>query len=416
MQTFYAEIGYKISRYAQMCNNSLYKKRNLEKETNLEEAPIGKLDMNKFAPLADLGEDNDKSEKEFIEKFLFQQNKWNNSHVSQSDSYTFTSQMGENKRRKSNHQKANTSARQINRQNKFASLNSEDSSSNSGNFSHYQEQPHRKEQNTHRTDHRKPDKVDYSAISEASEALQSLIQSCSSSMKKSFKQNNQSFRSQKQTEHNKKNKQNNQSNTEQSKPKGSQQNQSKKNQIKELVKSFNKILNGNQKPKRNSFTGQQNHNSSTKQRATTDQNPYIYIKQCEMNNCFDRKQQNKNNDAYKKNWKKHSWNQADVVQKLTKVLQKTLKQQGNYFDRNNNKFNNNQGKLFNSLNKYRYNDVKSKCNDDHSCVSKYQQARPTSASNTKEETSRLEVISKETSTKNSYEELGSCHIYQIIAI
>ncbi|CAL6041626.1 Hypothetical_protein [Hexamita inflata] len=215
MQTFYAEIGYKISRYAQMCNNSLYKKRNLEKETNLEEAPIGKLDMNKFAPLADLGEDNDKSEKEPIEKFLFQQNKWKNSHVSQSDSYTFTSQMGENRRRKSNHQKANTSARQINRQNKFASLNSEDSSSNSGNFSHYQEQPHRKEQNTHRTDHRKPDKVDYSAISEASEALQSLIQSCSSSMKKPFKQNNQSFRSQKQTEHNKKNKQNNQSNTEQ---------------------------------------------------------------------------------------------------------------------------------------------------------------------------------------------------------
>ncbi|CAL6053690.1 Hypothetical_protein [Hexamita inflata] len=134
MQTLYAEIGYKISRYAQMCNNSLYKKRNLEKETNLEEAPIGKLDMNKFAPLADLGEDNDKSEKEPIEKFLFQQNKWNNSYVSQSDSYTFTSQMGENRRRKSNHQKANTSVRQINQQNKFASLNSEDSSSNSGNF------------------------------------------------------------------------------------------------------------------------------------------------------------------------------------------------------------------------------------------------------------------------------------------
>ncbi|CAL5978879.1 Hypothetical_protein [Hexamita inflata] len=179
-----------------------------------------------------------------------------------------------------------------------------------------------------------------------------------------IKQNNQSFRSQKQTEHNKKNKQNNQSNTEQSKPKGSQQNRSKKNQIKELVKSLNKILNGNQKPKGNSFTGQQNHNSSIKQRATTDQNPYIYIKQCEMNNCFDRKQQNKNNDAYKKNWKKHSWNQADVVQKLTKVLQNTLKQQGNYFDRNNNKFNN-QGKLFNSLNEYRYDDVKSKRNDDY---------------------------------------------------
>ncbi|CAL6000841.1 Hypothetical_protein [Hexamita inflata] len=62
MQTFYAEIGYKISRYAQMCNNSLYKKRN-RKKSNIEEAPIGKLDMNKFAPLADLGEDNDKSEK-----------------------------------------------------------------------------------------------------------------------------------------------------------------------------------------------------------------------------------------------------------------------------------------------------------------------------------------------------------------
>ncbi|CAL5983927.1 Hypothetical_protein [Hexamita inflata] len=139
--------------------------------------------------------------------------------------------MGENRRRKSNHQKANTSARQINQQNKFASLNSEDSSSNSGNFLHYQEQPHRKEQNVPRTDHRKPDKTDYSAISEASEALQSLIQSCLSSMKKYFKQNNWS-------------------NMEQSKQKGSQQNQGKKNQIKELVKSFNKILNGNQKTKR----------------------------------------------------------------------------------------------------------------------------------------------------------------------
>ncbi|CAL5994448.1 Hypothetical_protein [Hexamita inflata] len=56
----------------------------------------------------------------------------------------------------------------------------------------------------------------------------------------------------------------------------------------------------------------------TKQRATIDQNPYIYIKQCEMNNCFDRKQQNKNDDDCKKHWKKHSWNQADVVQKLIK--------------------------------------------------------------------------------------------------
>ncbi|CAL6074724.1 Hypothetical_protein [Hexamita inflata] len=127
-----------------MCNNSLYKKRNLEK-----------LDMNKFAPLTDLGEDNDKSEKEPIEKFLFQQNKWNNSHASQSDNNIFTSQMGENRRRKSNHQIAITSARQLDRQNKFASLNSEDSSSNSGNFSHYQEQQHRKEQNIPRTEHRK---------------------------------------------------------------------------------------------------------------------------------------------------------------------------------------------------------------------------------------------------------------------
>ncbi|CAL5979339.1 Hypothetical_protein [Hexamita inflata] len=173
-----------------MCNNSLYKKRNLEKETSPEEAPIGKLDMklNKFAPLADLGEYDDKSEKEPIRKLLFQQNKWNNSHVSQSDSYTFTSQMGENRRRKSDHQNANTSARQLDRQNKFASLNSEDPSTNSGNFSHYQEQPPMKEQNVPRTDHRKPDKTNYS---EASEALQSLIQSCSSSMKKFFKENNQ---------------------------------------------------------------------------------------------------------------------------------------------------------------------------------------------------------------------------------
>ncbi|CAL6003554.1 Hypothetical_protein [Hexamita inflata] len=62
-----------------------------------------------------------------------------------------------------------------------------------------------------------------------------------------------------------------------------------------------------------------------------------------------------------------------------KVLQNTLKQQGNYFDRNNNKFNNNQGKLFNSLNEYRYNDVKSKRKMTHSCTSKHQYARPTSA-------------------------------------
>ncbi|CAL6028615.1 Hypothetical_protein [Hexamita inflata] len=88
-------------------------------------------------------------------------------------------------------------------------------------------------------DHRNPDKAYYRTISEASEALQSLIQSCSNSMKKPVKQNNQSFRSQKQTEHNK---QNNKSITEQRKPKGSQQNQNKKNQIKELIKSFNKIL------------------------------------------------------------------------------------------------------------------------------------------------------------------------------
>ncbi|CAL6009197.1 Hypothetical_protein [Hexamita inflata] len=137
-------------------------------------------------------------------------------------------------------------------------------------------------------DHRNPDKAYYSAISEASEALQSLIQSCSNSMKKPVKQNNQSFRSQKQTEHNK---QNNKSITEQRKPKGSQQNQNKKNQIKELIKSF----------KRKLIHGQQNHNSFAKQRATTDQNPYIFIKQCEMNNCFDRKQQNKNNDDITRN-------------------------------------------------------------------------------------------------------------------
>ncbi|CAL6071825.1 Hypothetical_protein [Hexamita inflata] len=262
MQTFYAEIGYKISRYAQICNNSLYKKRNLEKETNLEEAPIGKLDMNKFAPLADLGEDNDKSEIEPIKNSY--SNKTNGitltpHKVTATHSHPRWAKTGEGRAtiKKPIHQQG----KQIG---KTCSRHSEDSSSNSGNFSHYQEQPRRKEQNVPRTDHQKPDKADYSAISEASEALQSLIQSCSSSMKKSFKQNNQSFRSQKQTEHNK---QNYQSNTEQSKPKGSQQNQSKKNQIKELVKSFNKILNGNQKPKGNSFTGQQNHNSSIKQRA-----------------------------------------------------------------------------------------------------------------------------------------------------
>ncbi|CAL5981217.1 Hypothetical_protein [Hexamita inflata] len=190
MQTFYAEIGlyrlpqivtqsqdiqligYKISRYAQMCNNSLYKKRNLEKEINLEEAPIGKLDMNKFAPLADLGEDNDKREKEPIKKLLIQQNKWNNSHASQSDIYTFTSQIGENRRRKSNHQKANTLTRQIDRQNKFAQLR---------------------------------------VLQLKQWKLRTLLRA------------------------------------------------------QEGIKSFNKFLNGNQKPIGNSFTGQQNQNSSIKQ-------------------------------------------------------------------------------------------------------------------------------------------------------
>ncbi|CAL5994508.1 Hypothetical_protein [Hexamita inflata] len=47
-----------------------------------------------------------------------------------------------------------------------------------------------------------------------------------------------SIQTQKQTEH----KQNSLNNTEQSNPKGQQQKQSKKNQIKELTKSFNKIL------------------------------------------------------------------------------------------------------------------------------------------------------------------------------
>ncbi|CAL6090097.1 Hypothetical_protein [Hexamita inflata] len=133
-----------------------------------------------------------------------------------------------------------------------------------------------------------------------------------------------------------------------------------------------------------------------------------------MNNCFDRKQQNKNNDAYKKNWKKHSWNQADVVQKLTQVLQKTLKQQGNYFDRNNNKFN--KGNCSTPQTNTDTMMLNQNATMTHSCTSKYQQARPTSASKTKLETSHLEVISKETSTKNSYEELGSCHIDWITAI
>ncbi|CAL6090590.1 Hypothetical_protein [Hexamita inflata] len=181
----------------------------------------------------------------------------------------------------------------------------------------------------------------------------------------------QSFRSQKQTEHNKKNKQNNQRNTEQSQPKGSQQNQSKKNQIKELVKSFNKILNGNQKPKGNSFTGQQNHNSSTKQRAITDQNPYIYIKQCEMNNYF--------------------------------------------YDLNNNKFNNNQGKLFNFLNEYRYDDVKSKRNDDSFMYVKIPIGQTNFSKQNKGGKKSFGGY-KQTSTKNSYEELGNCHIDSIIAI
>ncbi|CAL6038899.1 Hypothetical_protein [Hexamita inflata] len=72
-----------------------------------------------------------------------------------------------------------------------------------------------------------------------------------------------------------------------------------------------------------------------------------------------------------------------------------------------------QGKLFSSLNEYRYDDVKSKRNDDSFMYVKI----PIGQTNfSKQNKGRLEVISQETSIKISYEELGSCHIDQIIAI
>ncbi|CAL6105689.1 Hypothetical_protein [Hexamita inflata] len=191
--------------------------------------------MNKFAPLADLGRQRQKRKRTYRKiliptkqmEQLSRLTKWQ-LHIHIPD--------GRKQEKEEQPSKSNTSTRQINRQNKFASLNSEDSSSNSGNFSHYQEQPHRKEQNV-------------------PESLIKWITSISDLIM--FKLNEEVLQNK---------------TTEQSQPKGSQQNQSKNNQINELVKSFNIILNGNQKPKGNSFTGQQNH-SSIKQRATTDQNP-----------------------------------------------------------------------------------------------------------------------------------------------
>ncbi|CAL5997341.1 Hypothetical_protein [Hexamita inflata] len=82
-----------------------------------------------------------------------------------------------------------------------------------------------------------------------------------------------------------------------------------------------------------------------------------------MNNCFDRKQQNENNDDNKKTGR-NTLGTKKMQSKNQRKYYKTLKQQGNYFNRNNNKFNNNQGKLLNSLNEYRYDDVKTKRNDD----------------------------------------------------
>ncbi|CAL5998932.1 Hypothetical_protein [Hexamita inflata] len=122
-------------------------------------------------------------------------------------------------------------------------------------------------------------------------------------MKKPVKQNNQSFRSQT----NRTQQANNKSNTEKkqnqkapNKPKQEELNQ----RTYQIIQQ--KILVANPKQKRKTIHWIMQLKQLYKQRATTDQNPYIYIKQCEMNNCFDRKQQNKNNDAYKKNWKKAS--------------------------------------------------------------------------------------------------------------
>ncbi|CAL5988116.1 Hypothetical_protein [Hexamita inflata] len=92
-----------------------------------------------------------------------------------------------------------------------------------------------------------------------------IMDICSNSMKKSFRSQKQTTRA----------------------TKGSQQNQSKKNQIKELVKSFNKS---------------------------------------EMNNCFDRKQQNKNNDALQEKLKKILGTKRTS---LSKQLKKQIEEEKN---------------------------------------------------------------------------------------
>ncbi|CAL6092875.1 Hypothetical_protein [Hexamita inflata] len=128
-----------------------------------------------------------------------------------------------------------------------------------------------------------------------------------------------------------------------------------KYQKKGLTKPFNNLLIGKQQQLiGTSFTGQQNLNSSTKQRVTTDQNPHYFIKLYEMNICICRKQKIKTMMCTRET------ERYTLVTKQTqsKSQQKTLKTQSNYFN-----WNNNQGKLFSSLNRCKYDDMKSRCNN-----------------------------------------------------
>ncbi|CAL6082998.1 Hypothetical_protein [Hexamita inflata] len=126
-----------------------------------------------------------------------------------------------------------------------------------------------------------------------------------------------------------------------------------------------------------------------------------------MNNCLDRKQHNKYNDDYKKSWE----NTLGTKQTQFKSQQKFYKQHipaTTSIETTTNSTT--KGNC-----EYRY-DVKSQCKYYSFMYVKIQQDRPTSASKTKVETSRLEVISKETSTKRPEEQICSCPTCQSVLL
>ncbi|CAL6087732.1 Hypothetical_protein [Hexamita inflata] len=130
---------------------------------------------------------------------------------------------------------------------------------------------------------------------------------------------------------------------------------SKQKELNQSNKSFNKILSGNQKIKRYSFTGQQSHSSYTKQQASEQQNIKQYEKYVSNNT--------KNDIRITKTMIKVKLKETllepsrSCSKKLTKdlVTARQLLQS---------KQQQTTQETFNSINEYRYDDVKSQRNDD----------------------------------------------------